>query len=141
MTTINDCQVIEFPKIVDPPRGDLTFIEGGRHIPFEIKRIFYIYDLGTGVSRGAHAHKKLHEILICLSGGFDVELDDGAQYKRVRLNRPWLGLHIPPMIWASQTDFDPGTVCLVLTSEYYDDADYIRIYEEFRNAKLGNRQH
>ena len=127
---INNCKIIDLPKISDP-RGNLTFIEGGRNIPFEIKRIFYIYDVPTASDRGAHAHKSLHQFLICLSGSFDVAIDDGHEKKVIHLNRPWNGLHIPPMVWASEINFDPGTVCLVLTSDFYDEADYIRNYDEY----------
>jgi len=130
---IEACKIIELPKIIDP-RGNLTFIEGNRHIPFEIKRVFYIYDVPTAADRGAHAHKKLHQFLVCMSGSFDVSLDDGAQKKIVHLNRPWQGLHIPPMIWAAEENFDPGTVYMVLTSEVYDEADYHRDYNEYLAA-------
>lgn len=127
---IENCTLIELPKISDP-RGNLTFIEGNHHIPFEIKRVFYLYDVPTGADRGAHAHKQLHQFLICLSGSFDVSLDDGGQKKTVHLNRPWHGLHIPPMIWAAEVNFDPGSVCLVFASDKYDEADYIRDYAQF----------
>ena len=121
---------VNLPKISDP-RGNLTFIESNKHIPFDIKRVFYLYDVPTGEDRGAHAHKKLHQFLICLSGSFDVSLDNGIQNGIVHLNRPWLGLHIPPMIWASEINFDSGSVCLVLASDYFDEKDYIRNYSEF----------
>lgn len=127
---VENCTLIELPKISDP-RGNLTFVEGMRHVPFEIKRVFYLYDVPTGADRGAHAHKQLHQFLICLSGSFDVSLDDGSQKKIVHLNRPWHGLHIPPMIWAAEINFDPGSVCLVFASDKYDEADYIRDYDEF----------
>ena len=133
---VKDCTLIELPKINDP-RGNLTFLEGGRHVPFEIKRVFYLYDVPTGEDRGAHAHKELHQFLICLAGSFDVSLDDGKEKKIVHLNRPWKGLHIPPMIWASEINFDPGSVCLVLSSDYYSEADYYREYEEFLAAASG----
>jgi hypothetical protein len=100
-------------------------------VPFEIKRVFYLYDVPTGEDRGAHAHKTLHQFLICLAGSFDVQIDDGTQHDTIHLNRPWKGLHIPPMIWASEVNFDPGSVCLVLASEVYDESDYIRDYREF----------
>lgn len=128
--TINDCRVVTLPKIKDP-RGNLTFIEGNNHVPFDIKRVFYLYDVPTEESRGAHAHKTLHQFLICLAGSFDVEIDDGELQGKIHLNRPWKGLHIPPMIWAAEVNFDPGSICLVLTSELYDAADYIRDYEQF----------
>jgi len=127
---LTDCKLIDLPKISDP-RGNLTFIEGERHLPFDIKRVFYLYDVPTGEDRGAHAHRKLHQFLICLSGSFDVALDDGFKKNTIHLNRPWKGLHIPPMIWASEINFDPGSVCLVMASDYYNESDYIRDYSEF----------
>jgi dTDP-4-dehydrorhamnose 3,5-epimerase-like enzyme len=126
-------KLIELPKITDP-RGNLSFIESKRHVPFEIKRVFYIYDVPTGFDRGAHAHKKLHQFLICLSGSFDVALDDGMNKEVIHLNRPWKGLHIPPMVWAAEVNFDPGSICLVLTSDYFDEDDYYRDYSKFIEA-------
>ena len=131
--SVEKCELIELPKINDP-RGNLTFLESGKHIPFEIKRVFYLYDVPTGESRGAHAHKELHQFLICLSGSFDVSLDDGHTKNVVHLNRPWKGLHVPPMIWASEMNFDPGSLCLVLVSNFYDESDYIRDYDHFMAA-------
>lgn len=128
--SINDCRVSALPKIPDP-RGNLTFVEGSRHVPFDIRRVFYIYDVPTEESRGAHAHRKLHQFIICLAGSFDVRLDDGEFQSTIHLNRPWKGLHVPPLIWAAEVNFDPGTVCLVLASELYDEADYIRDYEAY----------
>lgn len=128
--TVDDCKLIALPRI-DDPRGKLTFIEGARHLPFEIRRVFYLYDVPTEESRGAHAHRELHQFLICLSGSFDVALDDGDRKTTVHLNRPWQGLHIPPMIWAAEVNFDPGTVCLVLASDSYVEADYIRDYDAY----------
>lgn len=127
---ISDCRIVDLPKINDP-RGNLTFIEGGNHIPFEIKRVFYLYDVPTAENRGAHAHKELHQFLICLSGSFDVSIDDGTNRDILHLNRPWKGIHIPPMIWASEINFDPGTVCLVLASDKYKEDDYFRDYEKY----------
>jgi len=127
---LDSCKLIELPKMQDP-RGNLTFVEQKKHIPFEIKRIFYIYDVPTGESRGAHAHHKLHQFLICLSGSFNVKLDDGVNKKTIHLNRPWEGLYVPPLIWAAETDFDPGSVCISLVSELYDESDYIRDYKKF----------
>jgi hypothetical protein len=112
-------------------RGNLTFVEQFSHVPFEIKRLFYIYDIPTGESRGSHAHKKLHQFIICLSGSFDVQMDDGTNKDSVHLNRPWEGLHVPPLIWASEVNFDPGSVCLVLASDYYEESDYLRNYDDF----------
>jgi len=127
---LDKCNIINLPKIEDP-RGNLTFVEGKNHIPFEIKRLFYIYDVPTGKSRGAHAHYDLKQFLICLSGSFDVFLDDGFHKKTVHLNRPWQGMFIPPMVWAYEGNFDAGTVCLVLTSEFYNPDSYIRDYNKF----------
>jgi oxalate decarboxylase/phosphoglucose isomerase-like protein (cupin superfamily) len=134
---IDRCRMLEFPKITDP-RGNLTFIEQQRHVPFEVKRVFYLYDVPTGESRGAHAHRKLRQVIICLAGSFDVLVDDGKQKRAIHLNRPWRGLYIPPMIWAAETNFDPGSVCLVLASELYDESDYYRDYDQFvRATQLG----
>lgn len=131
--TIENCKLIDLQKITDP-RGNLTFIEGNRHIPFEIKRVFYLYDVPSGSNRGAHAHKSLHQFLICLAGSFDVTLDDGVSQDTVHLNRPWKGLHIPPMVWAAEVNFDPGSICLVMASEYFDESDYFRDYDQFLAA-------
>ncbi|MDP2815096.1 MAG: FdtA/QdtA family cupin domain-containing protein [Rectinemataceae bacterium] len=128
--SISGCRLIELPKICDH-RGNLTFLEGGNHIPFDIKRAFYIYDIPSGEDRGAHAHFDLHQFIVCLSGGLTVHLDDGVEKNTVHLNRPWVGLHIAPMIWASEGDFDPGTVYLVLTSDIYRPESYIRDYGLF----------
>jgi len=127
---IEACKVIEFPKVTDP-RGNLTFIENERHIPFEIKRVFYLYDVPTAESRGAHAHRTLEQVLICLSGSFDVLIDDGTNRRHVHLNRPWQGFYIPRMIWAAEVNFDAGSVCLVLASQLFQEADYIRNYDEY----------
>jgi len=137
-TRVSDCVIIEFPKVPDP-RGSLTFIEGARHVPFDIQRIFYLYDVPTAESRGAHAHRTLEQVLICLAGSIDAVLDDGSEQRTVHLNRPWLGLYIPPMIWAAESNFDPGSVCLVLASACYDESDYHRDYEAFLAAKLQSR--
>lgn len=125
-------EILHLPKMTDP-RGNLTFIENSKHIPFDVKRVFYIYDVPAGESRGAHAHKTLHQFLICLSGSFEVETVSTNEQKTLfTLNRPWMGLHIPPLVWASEINFSPGSVCLVLTSDFYDSQDYIRDYEEYK---------
>lgn len=129
-STIHHCRLIPLPKINDP-RGNLTFVESNNHIPFDIKRIFYLYDVPTEESRGAHAHHELHQFLICLSGSFDVAIDDGQCQNKIHLNRPWKGLHIPPMIWAAEINFDPGSICLVLASDNYHAEDYIRDYDQY----------
>lgn len=136
--TISDCTYVSLPRIVDP-RGSLTFIEGNRHIPFEIRRIFYLYDVPTAEGRGAHAHRTLTQVLVCLAGSFDVHVDDGVSEARIHLNRPWKGVLIPPMIWAAEINFDPGSICLVLASELFDESDYIRSREEFVKLRVGSK--
>lgn len=127
---VDDCKIVKFPIISDP-RGNLSFIEGLNHIPFEIKRVYYLYDVPGGAQRAAHAHKALHQIIIAMSGSFDVSLDDGTNKKKIHLNRPYEGLYICPMIWRDIDNFSGGSVCLVLASEYYTESDYYRNYEEF----------
>lgn len=131
--SIKDCKVIQLPKISDP-RGNLTVVEGMRHIPFEIKRIFYTYGIPEGMDRGAHAHKELHQFIIAISGSFEVGVDDGNEKSAIKLADPWEGIHIPPMIWAEERCFSAGAVCMVLASDFYDEADYIRNYDEFIKA-------
>ena len=131
--SLETCKLIDLPKISDP-RGNLTFIEGGRHIPFEIKRAFYLYDVPGGAERGGHALIKCHQFLIAMSGSFDVILYDGKENKRVHLNRSYHGLYIPPMIWREMDNFSSGSVCLALASESYNEADYFREYGEFLKA-------
>ena len=133
-TNIYNCSILELPKIKDRA-GNITFVEEIKNLPFAIKRVFYLYDIPAGESRGAHAHKKCHQFIIAASGSFDVMLDDGVNKKHVTLNRPFTGLHIPPGIWAAEQNFSSGAICLVLTSHKYDDADYIRNYKKFLNHK------
>ena len=128
---LSDCQIIELPVIHDT-RGNLTFIEGGRHIAFAIRRVYYLYDVPGGAERGGHAHKQLQQLIIAMSGSFDVVLDDGAERKRVHLNRSYSGLLVCPMIWREIDNFSSGSVCMVLASEFYDEADYYRDYEAFQ---------
>lgn len=128
--SIEDCKIIELPKISDP-RGNLSFIEGGIHIPFDIKRAYYLYDVPGGSDRGSHAHKNLHQFIVAMSGSFDVMLDDGKEQKRFHLNRSYYGLYVCPMMWRHLDNFSSGAVCMVLASEHYDEADYVRSYEEF----------
>jgi hypothetical protein len=127
---ISDCRLINLPKISDT-RGNLTFIEGGRHVPFDVKRVFYLYDVPGGADRGGHALKQCHQLLIAISGSFDVVLNDGNEKKRFQLNRPYHGLHLPPMVWREMDNFSSGAVCLVLASETYSEADYYREYFNF----------
>ena len=130
---INDCKIIQLPKINDQ-RGNLTFIEADRHIPFDIRRVYYLYDFPGGSSRAAHGHKKLHQLMIAMSGSFDVTLDDGSEKKTFHLNRSYFGLYIPPMMWRDLDNFSSGAVCMVLASEYYDELDYFREYGDFLQA-------
>jgi len=123
-------RLIEFP-IVHDPRGNLSFIEGERTIPFPIQRVYYLYDVPGGAVRGGHAHRNLQQVLIALSGSFDVVLDDGSERKKIFLNRSWHGLLIPSMVWRELENFSSGAVCLVLASEYFEEAEYIRDHEQF----------
>lgn len=127
---LNDCKLIALPKILDP-RGNLSFIEGGQHIPFDIKRVYYLYDVPGGSDRGSHAHKNLHQFIVAMSGSFDVVLDDGKETKRYHLNRSYQGLYVCPMMWRYLDNFSSGAVCMVLASFHYDEADYIRDYDKF----------
>jgi dTDP-4-dehydrorhamnose 3,5-epimerase-like enzyme len=130
---LSRCEIVDFPKIEDP-RGNLTFIEGGRHVDWDIKRVYYLYDVPGGAERGGHAHKALHQLLIAMSGSFDVVVDDGFGAQRFHLNRSYYGLYIPPMIWREIDNFSSGSVCMVLASEHYDEADYYRDRGEFQAA-------
>jgi hypothetical protein len=130
---LNECSIIDLPKITDP-RGNLTFIEAAKHIPFEVKRVFYLYDVPGGAMRAGHALKKCHQFIIAVTGSFDVLLDDGAERKRYQLNRSYYGLYVCPMVWRELDNFSSGAVSLVLASEPYSEADYYREYKEFLNA-------
>lgn len=127
---IDNCKIVELPKITDP-RGNLTFIEGGDHIPFNIQRVYYLYDVPGGAERGGHAHKGLQQLIVAMSGSFDVVLDDGKNKKRVHLARSYYGLYVCPMIWRELDNFSSGSVCMVLASNKYDEADYYRNYNDF----------
>ncbi len=131
-------RVIQLPKIVDP-RGNLTFIEAARHVPFELKRVYYLYDVPGGESRGGHAHKVLEQFIIAASGSFDVVIDDGHERRRVFLNRSYYGLYVPRMVWREIENFSSGSVCLVLASEFYEESDYYRDYHEFVAAVKAQR--
>ena len=132
--TLEDCKFIDLPKVSDP-RGNLTFVEGGSHVPFEIQRVYYLYDVPGGAERGGHAHKELSQLIIAMSGSFDVVLDDGLEKKRYHLNRSYVGLYVGPMMWRELDNFSSGAVCLVLASNHYDEADYYRDYNEFLAVK------
>jgi hypothetical protein len=130
MSKIDQCQIIELTKILSPS-GNLTFIENLNHIPFSIKRIYYMYDIPGGSYRGAHAHKNLQQLIIAMSGSFDIEIDDGNSKKRFHLNRPYFGLYVPPMMWRFLDNFSSGVVCMVLASDVFQESDYIRDYSQF----------
>jgi len=130
---LNECYIIDLPKIADP-RGNLTFIETGKHIPFDFKRVFFLYDVPGGAMRAGHALKTCHQFIIAATGSFDVLLDDGVERKRFQLNRSYYGLYAPPMVWRELDNFSSGAVSLVLASEPYGEADYYREYTDFLNA-------
>jgi hypothetical protein len=131
--TLRLCKTIELPKTSDP-RGNLTFLEANRHVPFGIERVYYLYDVPGGAERGGHAHLGLEQLIIAMSGSFDVVLDDGRERQRFHLNRSYYGLYVCPMIWRELDNFSSGSVCLVLASNRYDEADYIRNYDDFLSA-------
>jgi dTDP-4-dehydrorhamnose 3,5-epimerase-like enzyme len=133
---IEDCQMIALPRVNDP-RGNLTFVESGRHVPFEIKRVYYLYDVPGGAERGGHAHRNLRQLIVAMSGSFDVHLDDGRAKKMVHLNRSYNGLFVCPMTWREISNFSSGAVCLVLASNFYDDDDYYRDYTQFQKDVMG----
>ncbi len=137
MTTINDCKIIQLPKEEDP-RGSLTYIYENIQIPFNIKRVFYIYDVPAGKDRGAHAHKECWQFIIAATGALEVNINDGINEKTVTLNRPYQGLLVPPGIWAHEQEFTSGALCLVLTSHEYNENDYIRDFKEYIEYKQSN---
>ena len=133
---LSACRIMDLPKIADA-RGNLTFIEENRHVPFEIRRVYYLYDVPGGESRAGHAHRRLEQFIIAANGNFDVILDDGFDRKSFQLNRSYYGLYIPPMVWRELDNFSSGSVCLVLASDLFDEGDYIRDYEAFRRSVKG----
>lgn len=132
--TVYECNLLHLNQIGDR-NGHITSINNNIELPFAIKRVFYLYDIPGGESRGAHAHKECHQFLVAASGSYEVLLDDGKTKRQVLLNRPDLGLHIPPGIWASEINFSSGSICLVLASREYDEKDYIRNYDDFLTFK------
>ena len=135
---LKDCRIVELPKIPDN-RGNLTFVEAERHVPFEFKRVYYLYDVPGGATRAAHGHKELQQLMIAMSGSFDVTLDDGYEKKVFHLNRSYKGLYIAPMMWRDLDNFSSGAVCMVLASQYYTEDDYYRDYDAFLQAALESK--
>ena len=131
--SLRNCKIIELSKIADP-RGNLTSIEAQRDVPFEIKRVYYLYDVPGGATRAGHGHKTLQQLIIAMSGSFDVVLDDGFSKERYHLNRSYFGLYVAPMMWRVIDNFSSGSVCMVLASDHYDEQDYYRYYEDFSQA-------
>jgi dTDP-4-dehydrorhamnose 3,5-epimerase-like enzyme len=131
---INKCRIITLPKISDT-RGNLSVIESGNHIPFEIQRVYYLYDVPGGSHRGGHAHKKLEQLIIAMSGSFDILLNDGTNEIRYHLNRSYIGLYIPQMVWREMDNFSSGAVCMAVASDKYSESDYYRNFDEFMKAK------
>lgn len=130
-----DCSILELKRHHSDRKGDLTVVENGKTLPFEVRRIFYLYDVPGGEDRGGHAHKQQHQLIIAASGSFSVTLDDGKVKRTFLLNRPYQGLYVLPGIWNELNDFSSGSVCLVLTSDVYDECDYIRTYKDFCEFK------
>lgn len=136
-STVYDCTVIELDRHHSDRKGNISVVENGRDVPFNVKRAYYLYDVPGGESRGGHAHKELRQLIIAASGSFTVTLDDGHVKRTFTLNRPYQGLYVVPEIWRTLDDFSSGAVCLVLASERYDEQDYIRDYQEFLKYKNG----
>ena len=133
--SVFDCTIVELDKHHSDRKGNLTVVENGNTLPFDVKRVYYIYDVPSGESRGAHAHKELSQLIVAASGSFSVTLDDGEVKRTFLLNRPYQGLYVVPGIWRTLEDFSSGSVCMVLASQIYDENDYIRDYEEFKRYK------
>ena len=134
-TTVYDCSIIELDRHHSVRKGDISVVEKSITVPFDTKRVYYLYDVPGGVSRGGHAHKELKQLIVAVSGSFTVVLDDGKVKRSFVLNRPYVGLYVVPGIWRELEDFSSGSVCLVLASEKYDAKDYLRDYDEFRKFK------
>ncbi len=138
MTTVTDCRFIDLPKITRP-EGNITPVEGGETIPFEVARVYYLYDIVGGADRGGHAHRDLQQLIVAVMGAFNVVLDDGAERRKVELNRGYRGLYVPRMIWRELVDFSSGAVCVVLASLPYLESDYIRDYDEFAQSRADEK--
>ena len=136
--SVGACKIVELPRIQNAA-GNLSLVESGIHIPFDIKRVYYLYDVPGGAQRGGHAHKRLEQLIIAMSGSFDIVLDDGRCRDRYHLNRSYYGLYVGTMIWRELENFSSGAVCLVLASTLYDESDYFRDYQEFVRAVQENK--
>ncbi|HEV2718848.1 MAG TPA: FdtA/QdtA family cupin domain-containing protein [Thermoanaerobaculia bacterium] len=136
MTTIDDCRLIDFPRIASR-QGSITPLETGKSVPFPIARIFYIYDVPGGANRGGHAHREVEQMIVSCMSSFDVTIDDGTNRRTITLNRAYYGLYVPKQIWAELVNFSSGAVCLVLASELYEEEEYFRRYEDFLRFKRG----
>ena len=134
-SSVYDCTMVELNKHHSDQKGNLTVVENNKTVPFPVKRVYYLYDVPGGESRGAHAHQNLKQLIVAASGSFSVTLDDGKVKRTFKLNRPYQGLLVAPGIWRDLYDFSSGAICLVLASELYDAGDYIRDYEEFIQYK------
>jgi hypothetical protein len=132
--SVDECRLIQLPKIVDQ-RGNLSFIEGGTHIPFPVSRVYWIYDVPGGQERNGHAYIKLHEFIVAISGSFDVVVDDGKNKKVFQLNRSYYGLYVPNLLWRTLENFSTNSLGMVLASRHYEEGDYLRDYENFMKAK------
>lgn len=135
--TLSNCKLIEIPNYFDT-RGCLSVVESNRGIPFDIKRIYYLYNIPAGKTRAAHGHLSLHQLMIAINGSFNVLLDDGSEKREIKLNKPSQGLYICPLIWRDLYNFSDDAVCMVLASEFYDEADYFRNYQDFLSFVNGN---
>lgn len=133
--SVLDCGIIELDRHHSQRKGDISVVENGKEVPFDVKRIYYLYDVPGGVDRGGHAHKELYQLIVAASGAFTVSLDDGNDKRSFILNRPYQGLLVKPGIWRTLTDFSSGSICMVLASEMYDEKDYIRDYNEFKEFR------
>lgn len=135
MSTIWGCSIVTLDRHHSQRKGDISVVENAQTVPFDVKRVYYLYDVPGGESRGGHAHKKLQQLILAVSGSFSVTLDDGSVKRSFQLKRPYQGLYVPSGIWRTLEDFSSGAVCLVLASEKYDEEDYIRDYELFQRFK------
>lgn len=127
---------IDFPKVYDP-RGALTYVYNHEHVPFKVRRVYYLYDVPGGAERGGHAHKNLEQVVVALMGSFDLILDDGIEKKRYHLNRPYYGIYIKDLIWREMDNFSSGAICMVMASSLYEAGDYVREYAEFLELVKG----